>query len=82
MEIRIAKQEEYEQLAEMKWLHCKEDEEDYNEKILDGVDRAISMTEFVKMCCEAGVYSELRRGGYLLAQVLREHNDKYLFAPC
>lgn len=49
-------------------------------KLLESVDHAITMTEFVKMCCEAGVYSELRRGGYLLAQVLREHNDKYYYS--
>lgn len=48
-------------------------------KLLEGVDHVITMTEFVKMCCEAGVYSELRRGGYLLAQVVKEHNDKYIY---
>ncbi len=48
-------------------------------KLLEECDRVITMTEFVKLCCEAGVYSELRRGGYLLAQVVKEHNDKYLY---
>lgn len=48
-------------------------------KILESVDRPISMTEFIKLCCEAGVYSELRRGGYLLAQAVKEHNEQYVY---
>ena len=45
MEIRIAKDQDYIQLAEMKWLHCEEDDEDYNENNLSGVDKAAFMKE-------------------------------------
>lgn len=31
MEVRFAEEKDYIQLAEMKWLHCEEDDEDYGE---------------------------------------------------
>ena len=46
-------------------------------KMLEDIERPIQMREFIKMCCEAGIYTELRRGGYLLVQALKEHNEQY-----
>ena len=47
MEIRIAKDQDYIQLAEMKWQHCEEDDEDYNENNLSGIDKAAFMKEYI-----------------------------------
>lgn len=49
-------------------------------KMLEALERPVQMMEFIKMCCEAGVYTELRRGGYLLVQALKEHNEQYVCA--
>lgn len=46
-------------------------------KLLDQYKRYITMAEFIQLCCEAGVYPELRRGGYLFVQALKEHNMVY-----
>lgn len=46
-------------------------------KILDDNPYVLSMRDFIKLCCEAGCYPELRRGGYLIAQALKEHNEEY-----
>ena len=48
MEIRFAKEQDFEQLAEMKWQHGAEDDIDYGEHNLDGVDKAAFVAEFVK----------------------------------
>lgn len=48
-------------------------------QILENEDKPLSMVEFIRLCCEAGIYAELRRGGYLLVQALKEHNEKYYF---
>ena len=47
MEIRIAKKQDFRQLAEMKWLHRAEDDKDYNENNLVGVDK----DAFIKQFC-------------------------------
>ena len=47
MEIRMAKKGDFAQLAEMKWQHCAEDDEDYNESNLLDVDKAAFIKEFV-----------------------------------
>lgn len=49
MQIRLAKETDYGQLAEMKWLHCEEDEADYGEEkySLNSVDKETFQTEFV-----------------------------------
>lgn len=39
MNIRLANENDYLQLAEMKWLHCEEDDIDYGEHNLDGVNK-------------------------------------------
>ena len=46
MEIRMGKEEDYQQLAEMKWLHCEEDDVDYHENNLAGADKEGFMAEF------------------------------------
>lgn len=48
MELRIAQEKDYKQLAEMKWLHCQEDDEDYHTTHLDGADESQFIQEFVE----------------------------------
>lgn len=45
--LRQAGEQDYAQLAEMKWLHCQEDDADYGESNLAGVDRAAFTEAFV-----------------------------------
>lgn len=45
--IRIAVEKDYEQLAIMKWLHCKEDDLVYGENNLAGVHKENFITEFI-----------------------------------
>lgn len=45
--------------------------------LLDGVDKPITMRDFIFICAENGLFSDLRRGGYLFVQALKEHNEKY-----
>ena len=47
MEMRMAKDQDFTQLAEMKWLHCEEDDIDYHENTLLGVDKTIFFKEFM-----------------------------------
>lgn len=47
MEIRFANEQDFGQLAEMKWLHGAEDDIDYGEHNLDGVDKAAFLAQFV-----------------------------------
>lgn len=48
IEIRLADERDFGQLAEMKWLHGAEDDIDYGEHNLDGVDKAAFVTQFVE----------------------------------
>lgn len=48
MEIRMAEERDYFQLAEMKWLHCAEDDIDYHEKNLVGVEKNLFFAEVPK----------------------------------
>ena len=47
MEIRFAEEKDYRQLAELKWLHGEEDDSDYGENNLQGVDKNAFTEEFV-----------------------------------
>lgn len=47
MNIRLANENDYLQLAEMKWLHCEEDDIDYGEHNLDGVNKQQFISEFM-----------------------------------
>ena len=49
MQIRLAKEADYAQLAQMKWLHCQEDEADYGEGKyrLASVEKDAFFEEFV-----------------------------------
>ncbi len=47
MDIRFAEEKDYRQLAEMKWIHCGEDDNDYNEHNLDGVEKQDFINEFI-----------------------------------
>ena len=48
MTIRCGKEKDYRQLAEMKWLHGAEDDIDYGEHNLDGVEKEKFISEFVR----------------------------------
>lgn len=48
MEMRMAKEQDYLQLAEMKWMHCEEDDLDYNEKNLVGINKDLFIKQFVE----------------------------------
>lgn len=56
MEIRPARKEDYPQLAEMKWLHCEEDDADYGENNLCGIDRNAFIADFISFLNEHGEY--------------------------
>lgn len=56
MELRLAKESDYLQLAEMKWLHCEEDDIDYNSKYLVGVEKKEFIDEFVRFLYEHTEY--------------------------
>ncbi len=45
--LRTAIPSDYAQLAEMKRLHCEEDDRDYNEHTLQGADKQAFLDEFV-----------------------------------
>lgn len=47
MNIRLGVESDFLQLAEMKWLHCEEDDVDYKEHNLDGVDKEKFISEFI-----------------------------------
>lgn len=48
MDLRMATEQDYRQLAEMKWLYCEEDDVDYHEKNLEGVNKDVFMTDFIE----------------------------------
>ena len=48
MELRLAREQDYLQLAELKWLHGEEDDMDYGEKNLVGADKNLFTKEFVR----------------------------------
>ena len=56
MNIRSAEEKDYRQLAEMKWLHCEEDDIDYHEHNLEGVDKEMFLSEFIRFLQEHKEY--------------------------
>lgn len=48
MDIRLAGERDFRQLAEMKWLHAAEDDIDYGEHNLNGVDKPKFIGQFVE----------------------------------
>lgn len=44
--IRLGEEKDFLQLAEMKWQHCEEDCQDYNECNLDSADKQMFIAEF------------------------------------
>lgn len=56
MEIRTALAKDYKQLAEMKWLHCEEDDADYGEDNLCGVYRNDFIADFIAFLNEHKEY--------------------------
>lgn len=47
MNIRFVEENDYLQLAELKWLHMEEDDMDYNETNLAGVERKGFVSEYI-----------------------------------
>jgi GNAT superfamily N-acetyltransferase len=47
MKVRFGERKDYLQLAEMKWLHMEEDNIDYNEDNLKGVDKEDFISDFI-----------------------------------
>ena len=47
MELRMAQEKDYMQIAEMKWMHCEEDDADYNTTNLAGADKNKFLEEFI-----------------------------------
>ena len=47
MELRMAQEKDYKQLAEMKWLHCEEDDADYNTTDTVGIDKNEFIGDFI-----------------------------------
>ena len=56
MELRLAREQDYIQLAELKWLHGEEDDLDYGEKNLEGANKKLFMEEFVRFLQEHKEY--------------------------
>ena len=56
MELRLVKEQDYLQLAELKWLHGEEDDMDYGEKNLAGADKNLFTEEFVRFLQEHKEY--------------------------
>ena len=42
--------------------------------LLDQQDEILTMRQFVGLVCKAGLYADCRRAGYLMKQMLDEHN--------
>lgn len=56
MELRMAQEKDYMQIAEMKWLHCEEDDADYNTSNLVGADKDKFLAEFMQFLKEHKEY--------------------------
>ena len=56
MELQLAREQDYIQLAELKWLHGEEDDLDYGEKNLEGADKKLFGEEFVRFLQEHKEY--------------------------
>lgn len=56
MELRMAQEKDYMQIAEMKWLHCEEDDADYNTTNLYGIDKRKFLEEFIEFLNEHKEY--------------------------
>ncbi len=56
MEFRMGAEKDYTQLAELKWLHCEEDDLDYNENNLSNVSKECFIADFVKFLSEKSEY--------------------------
>ena len=54
--IRLADEKDYLQLANMKWLHCEEDDIDYGESNLAGIKKEIFIDEFVEFLLKDKTY--------------------------
>lgn len=64
-----------------KLLHKDDDESVRILDFLDALDRmdhAISMSWAIRIACQLGVYSDVRRAGSLVSQCIREHNARYI----
>lgn len=44
--------------------------------LLDSVPQVLTVTQFVKIACANGLYSEVRRNGFMMTKILEEHNTE------
>lgn len=42
--------------------------------LLDSIESVLTMKQFVRIICQAGLYADCRRAGYLMKSMLDEHN--------
>lgn len=47
--------------------------------ILDSIEGPVQYSAFIRMCAEKGLWSDLRRGGYIFVQAVKEHNEAYTY---
>ena len=45
-------------------------------ELLESIDSVLTVTQFVKIACANGLYSEVRRNGYMMSKILEEHNTE------
>ena len=45
--------------------------------ILESIEAPVKYIDFIRMCAEKGLWSDLRRGGYIFVQAVKEHNELY-----
>ncbi len=56
LNIRLCEKKDFIQLAEMKWLHCKEDDMDYGENNIKGADKQKFISEFIEFLNQENEY--------------------------
>ena len=56
MIIKLADEEDYEQIAEMRWLHAYEDDKEYNEESTAGVDKQMYINKVINFLKEHREY--------------------------
>lgn len=45
-------------------------------ELLDSVPTTLTVTQFIRLACAHGLYSEVRRNGYMMSKILEEHNQE------
>ncbi len=63
-------------VPELKKLLVDETEDCRVLRVLELIDKQgfLTMSEFIRLVCNAGLYSDVRRAGFLMSKILEEHN--------